>query len=158
MSEQPVPKELQSRYLGALKIEVERQVPLGMTPSGRRRFDILKGGSFEGPRLRGRLLPGGADSLVQNADDAFHPDVRLVLETDDGETVLITYRGIRIASDPVHQRLARNEVVPYTEFYLRNAPFFVTAARKYDWLNRILSIGVGRRDGPWVIYEVFEIL
>lgn len=158
MSEQPIPQELQWRYLGALRIEVERQVPLGQTPSGRRRFDILKGGTFEGPLLRGRLLPGGTDSLVQNADDAFHPDVRLVLETDDGETVLITYRGIRAASDAVHQRLMRQEPVPYTEFYLRNAPFFVTGSKKYDWLNRILSIGVGRREGPWVIYEVFEIL
>lgn len=158
MSAQPIPTELRWRYLGAMRIEVERQVSLGTTPSGVRRFDILKGGTFEGPRLKGRILGGANDSLVQRRDGAFHPDVRLVLETDDGATVLITYRGIRIASDAVHQRLARQEVVPYTEFYLRNAPFFETGASQYDWLNRILSIGVGRREGPWVIYEVFEIL
>lgn len=158
MVHQPVPSELQWRYLGAMRIEVERQVPLGVTPSGARRFDILKGGRFDGPRLKGRILGGANDNLVQRGDGAFHPDVRLVLETDDGAHVLITYRGIRIASDAVHQRLMRQEIVPYTEFYLRNAPFFETSAPQHDWLNRILSIGVGRRDGPWVIYEVFEIL
>lgn len=158
MSNQPVPAELNWRHLGALRIEVDRQVSLGATPSGRRRFDILKGGSFEGTRLRGHILGGASDSLIQRADGAFHPDVRLVLETHDGATVLITYRGIRSASDAVHQQLMRHETVPYTEFYLRNAPFFETAAPQYDWLNRILSIGVGRRDGAWVIYEVFEIL
>jgi hypothetical protein len=129
-----------------------------MTPSGLRRFDILKGGSFEGPRLRGKLLAGGADNLLQRRDSAFMPDVRLVLETDDGETILITYRGIRYANDEVHERLMRHEIVPYTEFYLRNTSFFETSSSRYDWLNRILTIGVGRRDGPWVIYEVFEIL
>lgn len=158
MADQPIPRELQWRYLGALRIEVERQVPLGATPSGVRRFDILKGGTFEGPRIKARILGGGADSLVQRTDGAFHPDVRLVMQTDDGATVLITYRGIRMASDAVHERLMRQEAVPYTEFYLRNAPFFETSAPQYDWLNRILSTGVGRRDGPWVIYEVFEIL
>jgi hypothetical protein len=158
VSEQPVPGGLASRFLGSMRIEVERQVQLGQTPSGLRRFDILKGGSFEGPELRGRILGGGADNLIQRSDGAFHPDVRLVMETDDGETVLITYRGIRIASDAVHQRLLDGNIVPYTEFYLRNAPFFETGSKKYDWLNRILSIGVGRRDGPWVIYEVFQIL
>lgn len=158
MNDQPIPHELNWRYLGALRIEVQQQVAIGVTPAGLRRFDILKGGTFEGPRLKGRLYAGGADMLLQRTDGAYHPDVRLALETDDGETVLITYRGIRIASDEVHHRLARNEIVPYTEFYLRNAPFFETSAKQYDWLNRILSIGVGRREGPWVIYEVFEIL
>lgn len=153
-----IPRALESRYLGAMRIEVERQVHLGMTPSGLRRFDILTGGGFEGPRLRGRILGGGNDNLVQRSDGAFHPDVRLAMETDDGATVLITYRGIRMASDDVHQRLLAGESVPYTEFYLRNAPFFETSSPKYDWLNRIMSIGVGRREGPWVIYEVFEIL
>ncbi len=158
MSDQPIPTELNWRYLGAMRIQVQQQVHMGTTPAGLRRFDILQGGTFEGPRIKGRILAGGADMLLQRTDGAYHPDVRLAMETDDGETVLITYRGIRIASDAVHQRLLRNEIVPYTEFYLRNAPFFETSSKKYDWLNRILSIGVGRREGPWVIYEVFEIL
>ena len=158
MSDQPIPRELNSRYLGAMRIEVQQQVHLGTTPSGLRRFDILKGGTFAGPRLKGRILAGGADMLLQRTDGAYHPDVRLAMETDDGDTVLITYRGIRMASEDVHQRLLQGDTVPYTEFYLRNAPFFETSSKKYDWLNRILTIGIGRRDGPWVIYEVFEIL
>ncbi|MDO8279862.1 MAG: DUF3237 domain-containing protein [Burkholderiaceae bacterium] len=153
-----IPSTLAHRFLGSMRIEVDHSIQLGATRSGPRRFDVLKGGSFEGPRLRGKILGGGSDNLSQRSDGTYLPDVRLVMETDDGHTVLITYRGMRHASDEVHQRLLKGEHVPYTEFYLRNAPFFETSSEKYDWLNRIMSIGVGRREGPMVIYEVFEII
>lgn len=158
MAQTLVPTALNSRFLGSLAIEVERPIPLGVTPSGLRRFDMLKGGTFTGPRVSGRILPGGNDSLVQKTDGAYHPDVRVVLETNDGAMVLITYKAIRIASEDVHNRLLAGENLPYTDYYLRSAPFFETSAPQYDWLNRILSIGVGRREGPMVIYEIFEIL
>jgi hypothetical protein len=37
-------------------------------------------------------------------------------------------------------------------------PIFETCAAKYDWLNRIISIGIGHRraDGP--VYSLFEVL
>jgi len=153
-----VPQALESRFIGSMRIEVERSVHFGVTRSGSRRFDILKGGSFQGPRVHGKILPGGSDSLLQRSDGSYHPDVRLAMECDDGQTVLITYRGIRTASEAVNFRLMAGEHVPYTEFYLRNAVFFETASEKYDWLNRIVTVGVGRREGAMVIYEVFEIL
>jgi len=43
-------------------------------------------------------------------------------------------------------------------YYFRIASFFETAAPKYDWLNRLLAVGIGHRraDGP--IYSLFELL
>jgi hypothetical protein len=35
------------------------------------------------------------DLLLGGADGAVRPDVRLVLKLDDGETMLIVYRGVR---------------------------------------------------------------
>jgi Protein of unknown function (DUF3237) len=153
-----VPSELNSRFLASMRIEVDHSIHLDQTPGGWRRFDVLKGGSFIGPRIRAKILAGGSDIVTRNQDRAPHPDVRLTMETNDGATILITYRGIRHNSEAVERRIAAGEAVPYHEFYLRNAPFFATASEKYDWMNRILSIGVGRREGPMVIYEVFEIL
>jgi hypothetical protein len=158
LSQNPIPTALEHRFLGSMSIEVERAIPLGPTRSGLRRFDVLKGGTFVGPRIRGRILGGGNDSLVQRTDGSYHPDVRLVIQADDGATILVTYRGIRTTPDDVHNRLLAGEHVPYTEYYLRNAPFFETGSEKYDWMNRIVTIGIGRREGPIVIYEVFEIL
>ena len=42
--------------------------------------------------------------------------------------------------------------------YLRNTPNFETASEKYDWLNRIVAVGVGRRRSDHAAYEVFQIL
>ena len=42
--------------------------------------------------------------------------------------------------------------------YLRNAIFFETGAAGYDWLNRIIAVGIGRRTPEAAIYEVHQIL
>jgi Protein of unknown function (DUF3237) len=78
--------------------------------------------------------------------------VRLVVRADDDALVLVTYEGIRFASPEGSDRLLGGEHVPYTEYYLRVAPFFQTSAERYDWLNRIVSVGVGRGEGDHVIY------
>lgn len=154
----PIPTELNARFLASMRIEVDHSIHLDQTPAGWRRFDVLKGGTFVGPRINARILGGGSDIVSKYGDRALHPDVRLTMENDDGAKILITYRGIRHNTEEVEKRLGAGEHVPYTEFYLRNAPFFATASEKYDWMNRILCIGVGRREGQMVIYEVFEIL
>jgi hypothetical protein len=40
---------------------------------------------------------------------------------------------------------------------LRNTPVFETSSAKYDWLNRIVAVGVGRRLPNSAAYDVFEI-
>jgi hypothetical protein len=84
--------------------------------------------------------------------------VRLLLRTDDDALILMTYRGVRHASQEVSARLARGEAVAPTDYYLRTAPFFETSSPRYEWLNKIVSVGVGERTADGVEYEVFEIL
>ena len=150
--------ELRSEYLGRLTIEVGQSHMVGAVPRGRMRVDVFGGGSFEGPRIKARILSGGADVLVERNDKALQPDVRLTLETDDGELVFVSYRGVRHGSSEAMAAIARGEIPEPSSYYLRNAPFFETAAAKYDWLNRIVAVGVGRRTPTQAIYEVFEIL
>jgi hypothetical protein len=38
------------------------------------------------------------------------------------------------------------------------APLFETAAPKYDWLNRVVAIGIGSRTRTQVCYRVYAIL
>ena len=68
------------------------------------------------------------------------------------------YTGVRHGSPEVMRLIADGETVDPSEYYLRNAPFFETAAPKYDWLNRIVSVGVVRRMPDHAAYDVFEIL
>ena len=85
-------------------------------------------------------------------------DVRLVLETDDRAAIGMTYRGVRHGPDEVMAKLSAGEPVDPSLYYFRVAITFETAAQKYDWLNRIVAVGTGRRlpEGP--IYDIFEIL
>jgi len=45
-----------------------------------------------------------------------------------------------------------------SEYYFRTTPVFETGSEKYGWLNRIISVGVGRRTETGVAYTVYEIL
>jgi hypothetical protein len=70
----------------------------------------------------------------------------------------MTYRGLRHGPPDVMARIAKGETVDPSTFYFRITPVFETESERYDWLNRILAIGVGMRraDGP--IYSIFELL
>jgi hypothetical protein len=150
--------ELKSTYLGELKIAVTGTYMLGEGPQGRRRIDLLSKGQFEGPRISAKIVPGGMDLLLGGSDGAVRPDVRLPLELDDGQPLLIIYRGVRSGSPEVMARIAAGELVPRENYYHRTALTFETASSKYDWLNRIVAVGVGRREPEFAVYEVFEIL
>jgi hypothetical protein len=150
---------LQSRPLFNFRVTVHPIQDIGAGPAGYRRIGPVSGGSFQGDRLRGVVLPhAGGDWLLLRADGAFQQDVRLTLQTDDGALIYMSYRGVRHASPEVSAQLARGERVPPSQYYLRTAPFFETAADKYAWLNTIVSVGVGERLPDGAVYDVFEVL
>ena len=149
---------LKSAYLGELRIEVSGSYTLGAAPVGLRRLDRLDKGHFKGSRLNAEVLTGGMDLLLGGADGALRPDVRIALRLDDGEILLIQYRGIRHGPPEVMQRIAKGGQVAPLEYYLRTALVFETASNKYAWLNRIVGVGVGRREPAAVVYDVHEVL
>jgi hypothetical protein len=151
--------ELKSRPLFTITMKLPPTLELGDTPAGKRQVFTVSGGQFIGERLRGELLPqAGSDLLLVRQDGSSQQDVRLILRTDDGALILMTYRGVRHASPDVNARIARGELVGPSEYYLRTAPFFETSSAKYAWLNQIVSVGIGERQPDGVTYAVFEIL
>ena len=153
----PIP--LNSRYLCTMRIRVSDSYIMNDVPTGeRRRIDIFNGGEVEGPLLRGIILPGGSDTLLTRNDSSLTPSVRLVIKTDDEALILVRYKGIRHGPPEVMERIANGMNVEPSEYYLRNAPFFETSSGKYDWLNRIVSVGIGRRETDSAVYDVHEIL
>ena len=131
---------------------------LGKTPLGDRRVVPVTGGTFEGPKLKGSVEPGGSDWILLRPDGALQLDVRLTLKTEDGALIGMSYRGYRHGPPAVIERLNRGEAVDPSEYYFRTAPLFETSAPRYDWLNRIVAIGLGRRPPEGPVYRVFEVL
>jgi hypothetical protein len=150
--------DVRTAPLFTITLDVGKIQNLGKTPLGERRVALVLGGSFEGPRLKGRVLEGGSDWLLTRPDGATQLDVRLTLETHDGAIIGMTYRGYRHGPQAVMDRLNRGDAVDPGEYYFRIAPFFETASASYGWLNRIVAVGLGHRPPGGPVYRVFELL
>jgi hypothetical protein len=149
--------EPQFEFLFGMSLEVQKPDHVGSTPWGRRRVVGVSGGSFDGPKLKGRVLPGGSDWIVVRRDGVLIQDVRLMLGTDDDYILLMSYRGMRHGPQSVMDRLDRGEDVDPSEYYFRTAPIFEAPDGKYDWLNKLMAFAVGRRLPTGVIYSVYAL-
>lgn len=151
--------ELQSRPLMVLTAHLGAPQMNEATPWGRRKVVPVLGGTFEGERLRGTIDSlGGHDWALERTDGHLVLDVRLVLRSDDGATILMTYHGIRSGPAEVLNRLARKEPVDASEYYFRIAPRFETGSPDYAWLNDLVCVGMGERLDVGPRYAIFEIL
>jgi hypothetical protein len=132
---------LQSEFLLDLAIEARTPQPLG---NGRVVVPV-SGGTFEGPRLKGRIIPPAGDWIVERADGFRILDVRILLKTDDAQAIYASWRGI--ADSP-----------PGAAFFARILPVFETGAAKYSWLNKVVAVGVYRPTPGKIGYRVYRIL
>jgi hypothetical protein len=146
------------RLLYTSSIEVEPPMLVGQTHYGERRIIHIKGGTFAGSRLSGRVLPGGADWQVMRTDGITELEARYTLETDDGCLIYVLNRGIRRGPKEVMERLARGEEVNPREYYFRTTPVFETGAQKYQWLHGLVAVATGERRAKEVVITVYEIL
>lgn len=149
---------LKAEFLCDVSVHLERPHVIGSTPHGMRQIFYVKGGTVEGPKVKGEALPGGGDWLLIRPDGAGELDVRATLRTDDGDLIYTYYHGIINASPEVVARVQRGETVDPSEYYFRTAPFYETASEKYGWLNRVVAVGIGRLAPNWVGYKVYAIL
>jgi hypothetical protein len=131
------------------------EVPMGYA----RRVVSVTGGTFEGERLNGKVLPVGGDFLFLRPDGAMHLDVRLVLQTNENELIYLTYVGRRHAvPKSMTNQVGSSEPVNQGDEYFRTIVQFECSAPRLIWLNNILAVGTGRRLAGGVTYEIFEIL
>jgi len=143
-----------------IHIEAELEAPqlFGKTPYGERRVINIVGGSVSGPRLRGRILPGGADWQIIRADGAADIFAKYTLELEGGGFVLVTSAGVRHGPPDVIAKLARGEAVDRSQYYFRTCVRFETADPEAEWLNRVLMIAVGEREKMKVKLDLYEVL
>lgn len=134
-------------FVFELNATLDPAIAIGETPHGVRRMVPITGGRFEGPAIRGSVLPGGADWQVVRGDGASELEALYLLRTDDGVVIQVRNRGLRHGPPEVMRRLAAGETVEPSEYYFRAAPSFAAPAGKYEWLNRSLHVCTGARYG-----------
>lgn len=62
---------------------------LGEAPTGHRQYIPITGGTVAGPRLNGRVIPGGWDYQNRHASGCFSMTADYFLEADDGTVIRI---------------------------------------------------------------------
>ena len=139
-------------------VEVDEPLDLGVTAAGHRRIVQIRSGSFEGPGLKGRVLPGGADWQIVRADGTADLDARYTLETDTGALIYVVNRGLRHGPPEVLRKIAAGETVDPRSYYFRSAASFETAAPELQWLTKAVVIGVGERQRDRVLIRFWRVL
>ena len=149
--------EIKTEFLFTIALEVEVS-NLGDTPYGGRRVGRFGVGSFEGPKLKGTVLPGGACWMLMRRDDVLEIEARITLETHDKQQIYMTWKAFRHGPKEVIDRLNRGGTVDPETYYFRATPYFETSSEKYSWMNRICSIATGSRKAGGRTFEVFQVL
>jgi Protein of unknown function (DUF3237) len=141
-----------------LEATLGEPLDLGDVAQGHRRIVPQTGGTFTGPELNGKLLPGvSADWQIVLPDGTALADIRYTLQTDNGHLLYVQSRGVRHGGADVLARLARGEDVDPSQYTFRTSTQIETAAPALDWLNKGVFISVGGRRPGAVIYETYLV-
>jgi len=131
------------------RVQMIRNLPQG----GSRGAVYVEGGTFEGPRLKGKAVPNsGGDYAYFRPDDVAVFDARYMLEEADGTLILLNNRGFLWGRKPDTMARLRDWAfaggapVPHEEYYLRGNPTFECPVGKHDWLTKHVFVGVGERN------------
>jgi hypothetical protein len=140
-----------------LHVNVGAPVMVGQMPQGQRRIVSILGGTFEGPNIKGKVVPGGADWQIIRADGFSELDTRYTLETDQGQLIYVQNAGMRHAAPAVMEKLLKGETVDPKLVYFRTVPTFETAAPDLQWLTRSIFIGTGERYPTEVVIRFWRV-
>ena len=113
----------------------------GPTPFGGRNRIPITGGHFEGPAIKGTVLPGGADWQLIRNDGAVNLEADYMLQADDGTLIHVHNHAVAVGA------------------YLRCAPVFEAPIGKHDWLNKAIFVGTVtvEPDGKAVRVRVYKV-
>ena len=152
ISQDLVPPSLE--FVCELKVTIDPAMRIGSTAHGDRIIIPITGGTFEGPKMKGTVLLGGAD-YQYSARGKGRTEIEAIytVKTDDGIFIHIRNAGL-IYSVP----RPNNESSNINQFYFRAAPKFEAPSdSKYDWLNNALFICRGVPQQGYVSIQVWKV-
>jgi hypothetical protein len=122
-------------------------------------FTPITGGTVDGPRLRGTVVPGGGDWSVRRGPTVCELDARYLIRADDGALVDIVNRGYYCTETPEEMaRMEAGEELDAAEVYFRTSPVFRTDAPQHRWLAETVFVGLARDEAGQICIRFYEVL
>jgi hypothetical protein len=151
------PRAPELEFAFEVRAQVATPTVIGPVPAGTRRIVDVLGGTFEGPNIKGKVRPGGADWQVIHPDGFTEVDARYTLETDQGELVYVSNTGIRHAAPEVMAKLNAGQTVDPALIYFRTVPKMETSAPRLQWLARSIFVCTADRYPDAVVIRYFRV-
>ena len=133
-----------------LKVTLGEAYGIDNTQHGRRTIIPITGGTFEGPKLKGTIINGGADYQL-NTESRTELEAIYCIRTDDGINIHVRNKGIIYTGKDAEGN---------PTFYFRAAPTFEAPAdSKYAWLNNALFVCTPEwsQDFKGIILNVWKV-
>lgn len=140
-----------------LEVHLGNIMEMGTGRAGQRRIIPIIGGRVSG-RVEGEILNLGADWQTIFADGVADLDTRYAFRTADGALIEIINLGVRHGPEEVLAKVAAGEDVPASDYYMRTVAKLESGDPRYDWVNRTLFLGIGRRLADAVHVSLYEVL
>ena len=143
------------------RAQVTLGAPLEQGTYGEERHRIIPigAGVVDGPRFKGKVLPGGADwQTLRVGDGNTQIFARYTLVHDDGTIVSVVNPGVRRGPPEVMARLAAGEVVDPKAYYFRASPQFDVRPGPHGWLMENTFVCVGKRWPEAVDLDFYRVL
>lgn len=152
------PPPLRTAFVFEARVAVDKPLVIGPSSHGLRRVVPIRGGTVDGPALKGVVVPGGADWQYVRPDGVLEVQAKYTLKADDGTLIMVDNRGIRHGPPAVLERMAKGEPVAGSEYYFRTtAQFEAPAGSKYEWMNRAVFVGVAERRFDAAIIRFYRV-
>jgi len=100
----------------------------GETPFGDRNIVPITGGTFSGPHIRGKVMPGGWDWQLSTKTGCHSLQADYMIQTDDGAIINVVNKGMLC-------------VAPGSDAKLFTIPTFEAPLGPHAWLNGGAFIG-----------------
>jgi hypothetical protein len=132
----------------AFTIRAQIAAPIGSGPSlgGTRLHIAITGGEITGPRLQGRVLPGGSDWPLLRADGATQIEALYSIEASDGTPIIVRNNGLRTG-----------ELLDPSQYYFRSTPTFDAPDGPHQWLRETVFVASLAPAGREIIIDVFAV-
>lgn len=145
-------------FIFEARVTVDAPLDLGDVAKGGRRIVPITGGDFSGPRIRGNVVPGGADWQVLRHDGVAELEARYTLRSDDGALIYVRNHALRHGPPEVIAALAAGRPVDPASYYFRGTVFFETSASQYTWLTKHFVVCSGEREPANVKVKFYQML